>query len=138
MTLKKFCFGAAVLLSLAASSAFADDAPDCTSPQTQADMTICAGKDYEKADKQLNAAYQKVRKQLAERDKTADESGKGAVDALVAAQRAWVAFRDANCDAFGFQARGGTMEPMLVAGCIAELTDARTKQLKELAETMGN
>ncbi len=92
MTLKKFCFGAAVLLSLAASSAFADDAPDCTSPQTQADMTICAGKDYEKADKQLNAAYQKVRKQLAERDKTADESGKGAVDALVAAQRAWWRF----------------------------------------------
>ncbi|AKC08045.1 MULTISPECIES: lysozyme inhibitor LprI family protein [Rhizobium/Agrobacterium group] len=134
VTLKKFCFGAAVLLSLAASPAFADDAPDCTSPQTQADMTICAGKDYEKADKQLNAAYQKVRKQLAERDKTADESGKGAVDALVAAQRAWVAFRDANCDAFGFQARGGTMEPMLVSSCLADMSNKRADELRQLSE----
>ena len=63
---------------------------------------------------------------------------RGAEEALVKAQRAWVNFRDAECEAAGFQARGGTMEPMLVAGCIAELTDARTKQLKELAETMGN
>ena len=125
-------------LSSAAAGAFmpalAQDAPDCKAPETQADMTFCAGKDYEKADKQLNAAYQKVRKQLAERDKTADESGKGAVDALVAAQRAWVAFRDANCDAFGFQARGGTMEPMLVSSCLADMSNKRADDLRQLSE----
>ena len=44
--------------------AAAQGEPDCKAPQTQADMTICAGKDYEKADKQLNVEYQKLRKLL--------------------------------------------------------------------------
>jgi urease subunit alpha len=56
-----------------------------------------------------------------------DGDMKGAEKALVTAQRAWIAYRDAECEARGFQARGGTMEPMLVAGCIADVTDARTK-----------
>jgi uncharacterized protein YecT (DUF1311 family) len=63
---------------------------------------------------------------------------KGAEQALVKAQRAWIDYRDAECDAFGFQARGGTMEPMLVAGCLANITDKRTKELKELEDTMSN
>lgn len=54
--------GAALLFLTggAASAALAEEAPDCKAPQTQADMTICAGKDHEKADKELNAAYQKL------------------------------------------------------------------------------
>lgn len=114
--------------------AVAEDAPDCKEPQTQADMTYCAGVDYEKADKELNAEYQKLRKVLAERDKNADEAGKGATEALVAAQRAWVAFRDVNCDFHGFQARGGTMEPMLVSACLADMSSKRAAELRELSE----
>ncbi|WP_045023525.1 lysozyme inhibitor LprI family protein [Rhizobium nepotum] len=125
---------AAALLFLAVGPALADDAPDCTSPQTQTDMTECAGEDYEKADRQLNAEYQKVRKQLAERDRSAEESDKGATDALITAQRAWVAFRDANCDAFGFQARGGTMEPMLVSACLADMSSKRADELRQFSE----
>ena len=107
---------------------------DCASPQTQMEMTQCAGEDYDKADKELNGEYQKLRKLLAERDKAADENGKGAVDALVAAQRAWVTYRDANCDLTGFQARGGSMEPQLVASCLAQMSRDRTQELKSLAE----
>lgn len=137
MNPQDFRLAAAALLFLtggAAGPALADDAPDCKSPQTQADMTICAGKDHEKADKDLNAAYQKLRKQLAERDKTADASSKGATDALVTAQRAWVAFRDANCALSGFQARGGTMEPMLIASCLADMSSKRAAELRQLSE----
>lgn len=137
MTPKNFRLAAAALLFLtggAAGPALADDTPDCKAPQTQADMTICAGKDHEKADKDLNAAYQKLRKQLAERDKTADASSKGATDALVTAQRAWVAFRDANCALAGFQARGGTMEPMLIASCLADMSSKRADELRQLSE----
>lgn len=137
MNPKNFRLAAAALLFLtagAAGPAFADDAPDCKAPQTQADMTICAGKDHEKADKALNAAYQKLSKQLAERDKTADASSKGATDALVTAQRAWVTFRDANCALAGFQARGGTMEPMLIASCLADMSSKRADELRQLSE----
>ncbi|MBB2907196.1 lysozyme inhibitor LprI family protein [Agrobacterium sp. CMT1] len=108
--------------------------PNCKEPQTQADMTICAGKDYEKADKELNVAYQKLRKLLIERDKAADADGKGATDALVTAQRAWVAFRDANCALAGFQARGGSMEPMLISSCLAETSGKRAEELRQLSE----
>lgn len=128
---------AAILFSVTAGISMpvaAQTEPDCKAPQTQADMTICAGKDHEKADKDLNAAYQKLRKQLAERDKTADASSKGATDALVTAQRAWVVFRDANCALSGFQARGGTMEPMLIASCLADMSSKRADELRQLSE----
>ncbi|WP_454701618.1 lysozyme inhibitor LprI family protein [Agrobacterium burrii] len=134
---RKNLFVAAVLLTVTAGfsmPAAAQSEPDCKAPETQADMTICAGKDYEKADKQLNAEYQKLRKLLTERDKTADASGKGATDALVTAQRAWVAFRDANCALSGFQARGGSMEPMLISSCLADLSGKRAEELRQLAE----
>lgn len=118
----------------AAPNVFAEDAPDCSNPQTQLDLNQCAGEDYDKADKELNAEYQKLRKTLAERDKDADENTKGAVDALVAAQRAWVAFRDANCKLSGFQARGGSMEPMIIASCLADMSREQTEELKSLSE----
>ncbi|MEE9986485.1 MAG: lysozyme inhibitor LprI family protein [Agrobacterium pusense] len=108
--------------------------PNCKEPQTQADMTICAGKDYERADKKLNVEYQKLRKLLTERDKAADADGKGATDALVTAQRNWVAFRDANCALSGFQARGGSMEPMLISSCLADMSGKRAEELKALTD----
>ena len=122
------CITAGISMPVAAQE------PNCKEPQTQADMTICAGKDYEKADKQLNVDYQKLRKLLVERDKAADADGKGAADALVTAQRAWVAFRDANCALSGFQARGGSMEPMLISSCLAEMSTKRADDLRQLSE----
>ena len=70
-------------------------------------------------------------------DKDLDGDMKGAEQALLKAQRAWISYRDAQCENSGFQARGGTMEPMLVAGCLADLTDLRTRELKALADGMG-
>jgi uncharacterized protein YecT (DUF1311 family) len=111
---------------------------DCKNPQTQADMTFCEQSRYETADTALNEQWKKTRAALAATDKDLDENDRGAEKALMTAQRAWISYRDAHCQAYGFQARGGTMEPMLVAGCLADLTDERTKQLKELSDAMGN
>ncbi len=110
---------------------------DCKEPQTQTDMTICAGQDLADADKALNVQYQATRKVLTERDREASTSDlKGGVDALVKAQRAWIGYRDAQCLSWGFQARGGSMEPMLVSSCEADLTRKRTAELKALVDTM--
>ncbi|ASR09458.1 lysozyme inhibitor LprI family protein [Rhizobium leguminosarum] len=127
--------GAAMLLTAGAASA---EDIDCNSPKTQSDMTSCETARHEAADKALNAQYKKTRAVLAAIDKDLDGDMKGAEQALVKAQRAWIDYRDAECDAFGFQARGGTMEPMLVAGCLANITDKRTKELKELEDMMSN
>ncbi|AGS23113.1 lysozyme inhibitor LprI family protein [Rhizobium etli] len=129
------CLGAAMLFVVDGASA---QDVDCKNPQTQSDMTSCEEARHEAADKALNEQYKKTRAAMAAIDKDLDGDMKGAEKTLVKAQRAWIDYRDAECDAFGFQARGGTMEPMLVAGCLAEETDKRTKELKELEETMGN
>lgn len=110
--------------------------PNCKDPQTQADMTICAGRDLADADKALNAQYQVTRKALKERDAGASAELKGGEDALLKAQRAWLAYRDAQCASVGFQARGGSMEPMLISSCEADLTRNRTAELKALVDNM--
>ncbi|MDC9836222.1 lysozyme inhibitor LprI family protein [Rhizobium binxianense] len=128
--------GAAVIL-LASSAARAEDI-DCANPTTQSDMTSCEAARHDAADKALNAQYKKTRAAMVAIDGDLDADMKGAEKALVKAQRAWIDYRDAECDAAGFQARGGTMEPTLVAGCLADITDKRTKELKELEDSMSN
>ena len=49
------------------------------------------------------------------------------------AQRAWVTFRDAHCRLQSFEARGGSMQPMLLSQCKAYLTELRTEQLRNLS-----
>ncbi|MGR9177156.1 lysozyme inhibitor LprI family protein [Rhizobium leguminosarum] len=135
MRLNVCLVGAAMLLTAGAASA---QDIDCNNPKTQSDMTGCEAARHEVADKALNAQYKKTRAAMVAIDKDLDGDMKGAEQALVKAQRAWIDYRDAECDAFGFQASGGTMEPMLVAGCLANITDKRTKELKELEDTMSN
>jgi hypothetical protein len=72
------------------------------------------------ADTALNATYKALMSQL-------DASNQAR---LRDAQRAWVAFRDKEC---AFRAQGsdaGSIGPTVIAGCVAELTAARTQQLK--------
>lgn len=120
----------------AASAAIADDEVKCNPEGTQAEMNICAWDDFQKADDELNAVYKKAIAFAKDQDENlADQPDlKGAVAALKKAQRAWIDYRDGHCDGVGFSARGGSMEPMLVAGCQEELTKNRTAELKALME----
>jgi uncharacterized protein YecT (DUF1311 family) len=49
----------------------------------------------------------------------------------VAAQRAWIKFRDAESDFWASQMEGGTAESMLNAGHRTLMTKQRTKELNE-------
>ncbi|QPC90457.1 lysozyme inhibitor LprI family protein [Mesorhizobium sp. INR15] len=86
-------------------------------------MNICAGEDYAAADARLNRAYQDLI---------------GADDAdgrklLQAAQRAWIAFRDAECAHSSAASAGGSIHSMEVSQCLTRLTDDRVKQLAAAA-----
>ena len=121
----------------------AQDEPqvDCEKAMTQSDLNICANKDYEAADKELNAVYKTTMTAMQETDRQLgeiDPNYVGAVEALKKAQRAWIGYRDGQCELAGFEARGGSMEPMLVSGCLADLTQKRTAELKSLTEGLGN
>ncbi|QLL62861.1 lysozyme inhibitor LprI family protein [Sinorhizobium mexicanum] len=131
------------LLLLSAVSAAAQEQPrvDCQNAVTQMDMNICAGQDYDRADADLNNIYKQAVAAMKAMDKELgeiDAAYPGAEQALKKAQRAWIGYRDGQCELAGFEARGGSMEPMLVSGCLAELTRKRTSELKQLLEPSGN
>jgi uncharacterized protein YecT (DUF1311 family) len=109
---------------------FAAQEPDCSDPQTQAAMNECAARDAQEADAELNFIYPKVLAHYQQMDRDS-ESTEGA-KRLRAAQRAWIAFRDAECAVAGYEALGGSMESMLVSGCIAELTKKRAAELRQM------
>lgn len=97
-------------------------ADECADPQDQTTMNICAGKEFEAADKALNAAYREIVGRIGDDHETRAS--------LTAAQRAWIAFRDGEC---AFQAKsveGGSIYPLIVADCKTALTEARTGQFK--------
>jgi uncharacterized protein YecT (DUF1311 family) len=140
MRLRWLPAGASLAVFLACGGAHAEDsaAADCSNATTQMDMNSCSDQDYQAADAELNAQYKKTRAAMLEIDKRLDGNLKGAEKALLAGQRAWIDYRDGECAAEGFEARGGSMEPMLVSGCKANLTRSRTKELKQLADGQGN
>ena len=107
-------------------------AADCSNPVTQSDMTFCAGRDFAAAYKALNAAYLKARDQMRAIDADLPADQRGAAAALLAAQKAWITFRDQACIAEGYTNHGGSIEPMVVAECQTRLTTARTKDLTDL------
>ena len=117
------------------AAAAAQQAPDCTDPQTQADMNICSARSYRAADALMSRQYEAVAARMKKMDSNLDQTyddRPGYFAAFLDSQRAWLKFRDAHCIVEGYYARGGTMEPLLVNTCFEELTKQRTEQLQSL------
>lgn len=106
---------------------------DCNNAMTQADMNQCAAEDYRQADAAMNAQWAETRAAMIAWDTASPPSDdNGAAKRLLASQRAWLAYRDAACDVEGYSAEGGSMQPMMISSCLAELTKRRTEELKSL------
>ena len=109
---------------------------DCEHAQYQGDMNHCAYLSLEAADKAMNEQWKRTVAVLRDKDTEIDRAydrEPGWYDTLLAAQRAWLVFRDKSCLLASFEARGGTMAPQLEALCKANLTELRTQELLELA-----
>lgn len=125
------------LLMLGTVAALAAGEPDvdCADPQTQPEMTYCAGIEYEDADGELNAIWPEVIAEAKAWDADLGDYLKGSgipstVDALRAAQRAWITYRDAQCELESYEVLGGTAQPMVGSLCLARITRERTEMLK--------
>jgi uncharacterized protein YecT (DUF1311 family) len=109
--------------------------PNCINPVTQSDMTRCEVLRFEAADRAMNRQWKLTLAAERTADRSPSADGRPAyADQLLKAQRAWLAYRDEHCRSDGYRMRGGSAEPMLIAGCRAELTEQRTKQLAALVE----
>ncbi|HEV2761538.1 MAG TPA: lysozyme inhibitor LprI family protein [Pyrinomonadaceae bacterium] len=105
---------------------------DCyDTAMTQQAMNLCASREFEQADAELNRVY----KQLLAANK---EDGLFA-EKLTAAERAWVAFRDAHMESLypqtdNPQAAYGSVYPMCFMRAKAGLTRERTKHLRAMLD----
>ena len=97
-------------------------ADDCDNAMDQMTMNACADEAFKKSDAELNARYKEVQRRL--KDDTQAEKF------LIAAERAWVAFRDAQCEFSAASSIGGSIHPMIYSGCLSRLTKARINDLK--------
>ncbi|UCI08623.1 lysozyme inhibitor LprI family protein [Mesorhizobium sp. B1-1-8] len=115
--MRRLFLSACLVLLAIAPAAWAEDCD--RNDDSQSMMNICADADFQAADARLNAAY----KELVGRNDV--KSNK----LLQTAQRAWIAFRDAECAYSTAGSEGGSIHPMELSQCLTELTNARTKQL---------
>ncbi|MFD1197482.1 lysozyme inhibitor LprI family protein [Brucella gallinifaecis] len=113
-------FAAVALTTILFSSTAFASSTECEDAQDQTTMTKCANDELSKADKQLNTNYKEIEKRLADDDE--------AKRLLVTSQRAWVKFRDAECNFSSSATVGGSIHPMMLASCRAQLTEDRNKQ----------
>lgn len=113
-------FGSVGAVLAAASPTAAQVAHPCRRGQTQLALSQCAADEFQASDRQLNQTYRGVLARLDRREATA----------LRVAQRAWLQFRDAECTYVAAPYEGGSMQSMQRLTCLAELTRARTQQLR--------
>jgi uncharacterized protein YecT (DUF1311 family) len=126
-------FATALMLAALAQG----DQLDCDNAKSQLDLNGCAHQEYERADAALNAQWKVTAAAMKEADRELDrkyDKRPGYYETLLAAQRAWLVYRDHHCAGAGYQVRGGSMESMVISACRAALTEARTKQLEDLIE----
>lgn len=94
--------------------------PDvCVTQATTVEMIQCADWHYKQADRWLNQVYKiqsKYKDALAKK-------------LLRDAQRAWIKFRDAECQSQRDAGRGGTIAPLFEIGCLTSMTENRARAL---------
>ena len=95
------------------------DSP-CTGVGVTADLANCLAKARDSADVKLNAMYKRVRERLEAAD----------AQRLIATQRLWIQYRDANCSAERDLYGGGTASWPAYLACLEAMTRARTRELE--------
>jgi uncharacterized protein YecT (DUF1311 family) len=87
---------------------------------TQADINAAARRDFDKADRALNDAYQRLYSRLEPEARAK----------LKTAELAWLRFRDAEGEFRASEFKGGTIQLAARLGYLEELTRRRTQELK--------
>lgn len=99
-------------------------AANCDQAATQTEMNTCSAEQYQLADQQLNATWQKV-------NAMADSNQK---NLLKKAQNAWISLRDADCALLASGSEGGSVQPMVRNQCLTDKTRDRDAFLASLTQ----
>ena len=114
----------------------ADDRIDCENAASTYEINVCAERAFEAADARLNAVYKQALGAIVEMavaEKPYDAASWEA--ALRASQRAWIAFRDAECNRHvAMFWSGGSGATADILGCMTTMTKTRADELAERYE----
>ena len=92
---------------------------NCKSAANQMEMDQCAGRDFHTADARLNALYRSMMSRYDAPNQAVFKS----------AEKAWIAYRDAECNFETNGTAGGSINSMMLTQCRTEKTNARIKEL---------
>ena len=129
----------ALFAATASGHAQDGEAPDCENQDTQMVMTYCAGLDYETADAELNDIWPEMLAYARTRDEDVapmarDRGVPTTLEAMKSAQRAWIAYRDAECEFEAYEVFGGSAQPMVGSACLARLTNERIELFRSILD----
>ena len=90
------------------------------------DMFECNGEELDRQNARLNGTYKKLMSKLSPRDRK---------KAFLKAQRAWIKFREANCDYY-LDPNGGKADRLNASSCLVTMTATRAKELEGMLEAL--
>lgn len=117
---KAVMLAATLAMIVVAPAAKADECDNATGGQ--AGLDECYAKVFKKSDAELNKLYKQIEARL--------KGDAATTKLLVTAQRAWVAFRDGECNFQSAGASGGSIGPMIHSMCLDGLTQSRIKDFQ--------
>ena len=92
----------------------------CDDPQSQAEMNICADKEFRTADAALNRVYNQLSAKLDEGERAK----------LKEVELAWLKYRDAECEFEASFYERGSMQPLIYSTCLTHITKTRTADIR--------
>jgi uncharacterized protein YecT (DUF1311 family) len=101
---------------------------------SDAAMKMCSNQAGKEADKLLNKVYQAALKSFkgSHAGQPPSSDSRESSKRLMASERAWVAYRNADCSLQGVTMLGGTGESLVISDCFYLLTKNRVKDLDDL------
>lgn len=110
--------------------ALADPTLECADAGSQVEIGACVREVESRVDDALTAAYGFAADAAGELDRVTGRAA--ALPALEAAQSAWSAYRDAQCEAVGASYGGGSGTGVAITSCRVDLGRIRVTELLEL------
>lgn len=131
--MKKFIAMCMILTAFAVNAQASEESQDDCSGDTTAGQLECGYKKLELVDKDLNITYRetmsKARAYYAFDSRLQTEF----LSRLKAAEKAWIVYRDAQCDLeAATQGLGGSIERVVNVSCLIGETEKRTDSLKQI------
>ncbi|UCR87597.1 lysozyme inhibitor LprI family protein [Pseudomonas chlororaphis] len=103
---------------------------ECDNIKLSAQVDLCVKERKDSADTRLNESYKELVSQVRSQYTTSSELGDLYLEKLKGAQRAWLKYRDANCELEAFEVEVGRPAHItIVNNCVARMSEERTAYL---------